>query len=167
MAIVALTTQDKLSGTQTGTNDLTTPTETYALSTSVDYTSGTGTNQMTKVWQDTRTITASNTENLDLAGGLTDSFGNVLTFTAIKYIRVTALSTNTNNVVLGGAAANTFVGMFDDATDKIRVKPGGRFVWEAPGTGATVTAGTGDILLVANSGAGTSVVYDIVIGGLA
>ena len=37
----------------------------------------------------------------------------------------------------------------------------------APGAaGYAVTAGTGDILKVANSGAGTGVTYDIVIVGL-
>jgi hypothetical protein len=30
--------------------------------------------------------------------------------------------------------------MFDDATDIIRVKPGGCFIWIAPKTGATVSA---------------------------
>lgn len=126
---------------------------------------GTAADQANKVFKDQRTLGASATENLDLAGGLTDPFGTTLTFATIKAILIRAVAANTNNVVIGGAATNTFLGIFSDATDKIAVKPGGAFLWCAPGTGAAVTAGTGDILLVANSGAGTGVTYDIVVIG--
>lgn len=126
---------------------------------------GTGSNQANALFTDQRTLAASATENLDLAGVLTDSFGATLTFTQVKVLKICAASTNINNVVVGGAGANTFIGVFSDPTDKIAVRPGGCFVWVAPQTGATVTAGTGDILLVANSGAGTGVVYDVIIMG--
>jgi hypothetical protein len=45
--------------------------------------------------------------------------------------------------------------------------PGGIFLFVNPGAAgiATVTAGTGDILRVDNSGAGTTVTFDIVIIG--
>lgn len=49
-------------------------------------------------------LAASASENLDLAGGLTDDFGATLTFTAIKEIIIHASSANTNNVLVGGAA---------------------------------------------------------------
>jgi hypothetical protein len=155
-----------LSGTQLGSNDLTTPSEAIAIAKSLDFTNGTGASQINKIWLDQRTLTASSTENLDLAASLIDSFGNTLTFTIIKGIYVYAATANTNNVNVGGAASNTFL-FLGDATDIVPVKPGGVFLWVAPATGATVTATTGDILKVANSSSGTSVTYDIAVFGLA
>lgn len=154
-----------ISGTNAGTSGLTSPSESFGLSAAWSPTNGTATQQANKVWVSQRTLTASSSENLDLAGVLTDSFGTTLTFSTVKAIYVKAASGNTNNVLVGGAASNTFVGVFGDATDIIGVKPGGAFMWFAPGTGATVTAATGDILKVANSSSGTSVTYDIVVVG--
>jgi hypothetical protein len=49
-------------------------------------------------------------ENLDLSGVLANALGATLAFTAIKAILIVADSANTNNVVVGGAASNGFVG---------------------------------------------------------
>jgi hypothetical protein len=131
----------------------------------VSLSNGTGASQATHVWADTRTLAASATENLDLAGGLTDAFGATLTFTAIKAIRIRPASANTNNVVVGGAASNAFP-LFGDATDTIALKPGGLLMIVDPSAaGYAVTAGTGDILKIANSAAGTAVTYTIEIIG--
>lgn len=127
--------------------------------------SGTGSGQADKVWHDERTLTASSSEDLDLAGSLTDAFGATLTFARIKAVILTANSANTNNVVLGNVT-NGIVGWFGAATHTISVRPGGLFCIYAPdATAYVVTGGTADLLHVANSGAGTSVTYDIVIVG--
>jgi hypothetical protein len=131
----------------------------------VEFTAGNGTGQIDKEWTDTRTLAASATENLDLAGSLTNALGNTVVFAKVKAIRIRASSANTNNVVVGGAGSNTFTGPFADATDKISIPPGGIFSMIHPTTGWTVTASTGDILLVANSSSGTGVDYDIEILG--
>lgn len=156
-----------LAGSYSGANDLAAVLAQFSEATKreIEWTAGTGVGQVDKMFSDTRTLAASATENLDLAGALLDTLGASVTFAKIRLVMVFASSANTNDVVVGGAASNTFVGMFNDATDKIRVKPGGAFVWVAPNDGATVTAGTGDILLVANSAGSTSVTYDIVILG--
>ncbi len=150
-----------------GSNDLGAPSFslTQSLQPAIQLGTGTGSGQADLMFSDTRTLSASATENIDLAGSLTDAFGTTITFVTIKVVKICAATANTNNVVVGGAASNGFLGMFDDATDKIRVKPQGCFVWVAPKTGATVTASTGDILLIANSAGGTGVTYDIIIIG--
>ena len=154
-------------GTYAGTNDLASVVADFNSlpKTEITLTPGTSSGNADLIFMDTRTLAASATENLDLAGSLTDPLGATLTFVTIKAIYVKAASANTNNVVVGGAGSNTLLGIFSDATDKIVVKPGGVFMWVAPATGATVTASTGDILLVANSSSGSSVTYDIVIIG--
>lgn len=156
-----------LAGTYSGVNDLAAVLAQFSDLTKkeINWTAGTGVGQVDKAFSDTRTLAASATENLDLAGVLTDTLGAALTFVKVRLIMIFANAANVNDVVVGGAATNTFVGVFNATTDKIRVKPGGAFLWAAPNDGATVTPATGDILLVANGGAGTSVTYDVVILG--
>lgn len=131
----------------------------------VDLTLGTGLDQANHVFTDTRTLAASATETLDLAGGLTDALGATLTFTAIKAILIEAAAANTNSVVFGGGS-NPFRGWFADATDKLSIPPGGFLLLTDPtAAGQAVIAATGDLLLVANSSSGTGVTYTITILG--
>lgn len=132
----------------------------------VTLTNGTGANQSDLIFMDTRTLTASATENLDLAGSLTDPFGATLTFARIKAILVMADAANTNSVQIGGAASNAFINWVANSSDIVNVRPGGRFLIIAPdATAYAVTASTGDILKMANSAGSTSVTYTIVIIG--
>lgn len=137
------------------------------LTKSLQLSSGTGLGQADQMWFDTRTIAASGTDDLDLAGVLVNGLGQTVTFARIKGLYVAAAAANTNNVVVGGAAANQFTNWVADVTDKIVVRPGGVFLLFTGGdaTSYAVTAATGDILRIANSGAGTSVDYDIVLIG--
>jgi hypothetical protein len=125
--------------------------------------SGTGYGKADIAFMDTRPLTASSSENLDLAGGLTDAFGQAITFAKVKAIEIENPEAATSNLTVGAAASNTFTGPFADATDAIVLKPGDKFV-AASRTGWPVTASTGDILKVAN-GAGGSVNYNIKIIG--
>lgn len=127
---------------------------------------GTGLNQADMLWMDRRTLTASSNEELDLAGALIDAFGATLTFARIKAILIKADATNTNDVHVGGAAANAFVNWVANSSDIIVVKPGGVFLLgTGHATAYAVTAGTGDKLKITNSAGGSSVIYDIIIIG--
>lgn len=128
--------------------------------------SGTGANQADKVFHDQRTLAASANETLDLAGVLTDPLGAPLTLARVKGIVIYAAATNVNNVEVGGVASGLAGWVGDAASDKVIVRPGGLLALFAPDlTAYAVTAGTGDLLKVANSGAGTSVTYDVIILG--
>lgn len=164
---MALTTKItmKLAARHTATLDLTTATAPLSLDRVLSWASGTGANQADRIWHDRRTIAASGNEDLDLAGSLTDAFGATITFARIKAVVVAAASGNTNNVNVSRPGSNG-VPLFLAASDGIPVRPGGLFLWVAPdATGVAVTAGTGDLLNVANSGAGTGVTYDIAVIG--
>lgn len=120
-----------------------------------------------KMFFDRRTLAPSATEDLDLAGVLLDSFGAAITFARVKGIFVSAVAANTNNVVVGAASANQWVTLLN-ATGTVTLRPGasfGAFAGVADAAGYAVTGGTGDLLKVANSAAGTSVDYDIVVIG--
>jgi|SRR5215831_9447944 len=128
--------------------------------------SGTGANQADRLFADTRTIAASGTDPLDVSGVLVDAIGTTLLFARIKGMIVRAAPGNTNNVLVGGAGSNQFATWLSAATTNIIVRPGGIFTLFAPdATAYAVTAGTGDILQIANSGAGTSVNYDVILIG--
>lgn len=127
---------------------------------------GTGADQIKNIFADTRTLTASANEDLDLAGGLTNALGQTITFTKIRGILVRAAAGNTNNVIVGGAASNQFVTPFGGTAHTVTVRPGGLLVMVAnDATGYAVTAGTGDLLRIANSAGSSSVTYDIVLLG--
>lgn len=127
---------------------------------------GTAANTANRLYQARRTLTASSTEDLDLAAVLTDTYGAAITFARIRMIIVKAAAGNTNNVVVGGAATNTWVGPFGAATHTVAVQPNDIYMQVASGTTAwPVTAGTGDLLKIANSAGGTSVTYDIFLVG--
>lgn len=155
-----------VAATQVVTRDLTAVRAPLSYAFASQLASGTGAGQADLVFSDTRTLAASASESLDLAGSLVDALGATLTFARVKGLIVVAAAANTNDVVIGGATSNAFVGPFADATDKIKVKPGGTIALWAPGaTAYPVTAGTGDLLQIANSAAGTSVTYDVIIIG--
>lgn len=165
---MALQTQLTLAVTATHTSalDLTTVSAPLAKAVNKTLTSGTGANQADVIFHDQRTIAASGTEDLDLAGTLTGAFGATVTFARIKLIVITAAAANTNNVVVGGASSNGFINWVSDATDKVVIRPGGAFCLLAPdATAYAVTAGTGDLLTVANSSSGTGVTYDVILVG--
>ncbi|RXF07850.1 hypothetical protein EG878_17160, partial [Enterococcus faecalis] len=163
-ATLTATLKATLTATYTGAPDVGTLVQSIAYAAQASLSNGTGANQANAPWADTRALSASSSENLDLAGGLTDAFGTALTFTKIKAVIIEADDANANDVVVGGAASNAWLAPFGDA---LKVKPGGFIMLVAPdANGLAVTAGTGDILKVANGGSGTSVTYTVTLVGV-
>lgn len=153
-----------LNGKHTATVDLGSEARQIAENLALAFTNGTGSDQVDRAWADQRTLAASATEDLDLAGVLLDAFGAAITFVKIKAILIFAAVANTNDVQITRPASNG-VPLFLAAADGIAIKPGGVFVWACPGAGVAVTAATGDLLTITNSGAGTGVTYDAIILG--
>lgn len=128
--------------------------------------SGTGAGQADWIFSETNTIAASGNKDYDLAGVLTDIFGAVITFARIKTIALFADAGNTNNVIVGAAAATIFFGPFGANTHTVNVRPGGMLLMHATDVTAwPVGAGATDLLRIANSAAGTSVLYDLILIG--
>jgi hypothetical protein len=146
--------------------DLGTSTFPFAKAIEIVLASGTGSSQADLLFTDTRTVAASGTDALDLAGGLTDVYGTTLTFVELRAVMVYAYPANTNNCRVNRPASNG-VPLFLAAGDGIDVQPGGMLQWVSPLDGkVTVTAGTGDLLNIDNSSSGTSVTYDVAILGV-
>lgn len=129
---------------------------------------GTGTGQADRIFHDTRTLAASASEDLDLVGTLLDAFGTAITMVKLKAIIVSAAAANVNNVLVGGVAAGVASFLSPAATGIVTVRPGALFAMcagQADSVGYAVTATTADLLHIANSGAGTSVTYDVIVIG--
>jgi hypothetical protein len=136
---------------------------TYAQS--LGLSTGVGINQADKLFSDHRTIAPSGTDDLDLAGVLVDPLGATISMARLKGIIVKAAVANTNNVVMG-VGSNPITTILGGTTPTLNIRPGGVLVLFAPdAVGYVVTAATADILRFANSGAGTSVDYDVILIG--
>jgi hypothetical protein len=142
-------------------------THTLTVSKVLDLASGTGAGAADVLYSDTNTLAASANTDIDLAGALANAIGGTSVFVRVKGLYVAASAANTNNVVVGNATTNAWATLLG-ATHTLTLRPG---AWVLLGTGSAdatgyaVTAGTGDLLRIANSGAGTSVSYDIAIIG--
>jgi hypothetical protein len=149
----------------TETLELSTPSETFD-NLVYPVTDGTDDDQMDLLWHDQRTLAASASEDLDLSGSLVDAFGATMAFAEVRLIMVKASTSNSNDVLVGGASANQFINWVGNASDVVVVKPGGILLLYTPVDGDyEVTAGTGDLLQIENSDSGTAITYDIYIGG--
>jgi hypothetical protein len=128
---------------------------------------GTAANQADQVFDDDRTLSAGAAEDIDLSGTLTNAFGETISLARVKAIYVENKST-TETLTIGGAASNALANLFGNVNDVINVKPGGVFFIAAPGaTAYPVTAGTGDLLHVVNSGGGSTTYRIVIIGATA
>jgi len=147
--------------------DLVTPRADMDLLVSRSLASGSGAGQADDDWSDERTLAGAANEDLDFAaGGLTNAFGQTVTWARVKGILVVADPTNTTNLtVKPGASPLPFL---TGTTPALAVlPPGGVFLlWVPSAAGILVTGGTGDLINVANA-AGASAKYRIVVlGGL-
>lgn len=147
-----------------GTNDLGTPRLNIdPIEEILQIVAGTdATNKCDLLFSDTRTLAASATENLDLAGVLANAFGATITAAEIVLIFIRAKAANTNSVIVGNVT-NGFVGPLT-ATGTYTIKPGEYFLAVSK-SGWGVTAATADLLKIANSGGTTGVDYDVLIIG--
>lgn len=161
---LATTIDVNLAATLSSALDLVTATAPLSYSNRITIPNGTASGQADLCWSDQRTVTASGTDALDLAGVLTGNLGGTLTIVKLKLVYVKAASGNTNACRINRPVSNG-VPIFLAAGDGIDILPGGEFLWVGPGAGVTVTAATGDLINIDNSSSGTSVTYDVVLIG--
>lgn len=134
-----------------------------AINVSETLADGTTLGKADRVFRDTRTLASNTSENLDLAGGLTDQKGAAITFAKIKAVVITAADGNTTKLSVGGAASNGAKLWFADLTDIEELLHGDSCAHFSE-AGWPVTASTADILKIANA-SGAAATYDIMIIG--
>lgn len=119
------------------------------------------------VWYDERTVNASATDSLDLAGSLTNAFGATITFTKLKLIMVENRSTTAGDILHITRPAANGVPWAGAAADYVNLGPGGTFLLYCPSVAgiATVTAATGDLIDIVEAGGANNVTYRITLVG--
>jgi hypothetical protein len=150
---------------QSSALDLTSPEADVAKSYTDSFANGTGANQAQEIFSDSRTITGSGTDNLDLSGTLTDALGATVAFTGVKAIVIR--NTGTVQIRVGKKISNGFAGPYDQTAGALGhiVEPGGTyFVSNPSAAGWAVTAATADLLSVENLSA-SAAAYDVIIVG--
>ena len=130
---------------------------------------GTGDDQADLIWHDERTLAAAASENLDLTALATVIFGGTvpINFAKVKAILIVNTSTTAGHELLvgGAGAGQAFATPFNNnVSAKVGVGPDSPLLLVNKQSGWAVTAGTGDILRVQNSGA-SAATYRIVIVG--
>lgn len=125
---------------------------------------GTGLGLFNLCWPSTRVLTTGANEDIDVSGALTNAFGAAV-FTATKLIYIEAATANTTNLTVIRPASNG-VPFLAAASDGFLLTPGDVFLLtRRAAAGVAVTAGTGDLINVANA-SGASATYTIVVCGL-
>ena len=119
----------------------------------LDIAAGTGSNQA-DVYYAATLSPGTGGVTLDLAGSLTDMFGNTVTPVEIMAMIFYNRSTTAAEIVtIGNAASNQFSAWLGGATQTIKLGPGGLFVLTDPLSGLSCAGGSADQLkLVSASG---------------
>ena len=146
---------------------------TDSVSHSITLTSGTGASKANLLYADLLTINAGATTNLDLAGGLSDAFGDSFSFALIKiiYIELTTTTASTSINVGGHATAAfgnwiTSADTLDNDQPAVKVKNNGVFYLAcSDASGYAVTATTDDILTLKNNDGAAAATVKIVLVG--
>lgn len=132
------------------------------MSLTKSFASGTTANKIDIAYMAERTVATATNDDIDLAGVLADALGT--TITAAELVGIFIVNeqldgtANTTNLTIG-AGTNPFVGFLGGTTPTLGpIGPGGCVLLMSPtATGlGTITAGTGDILRIANSSGATN-----------
>lgn len=127
---------------------------------------GTSANAVNVIYADTITLAddANNTLDLYASGSLLDVFNRALTMSAIKLLYIKNNSTDATLRVFGNAAND--IGICANTSDKVYIKPGGKFIWTFPSAAGLVIT-TNKNLFIDHDGTGSSTMaVDVIAMGL-
>ena len=149
--------------------------QTHTLSETLAF--GTGNSKCNQIWVDRRLVVKSATDQLDLSGSLKNTFGHTILFTKVHILIIHNRSDETltkgvhgvdhtitaSALTAGGPAGGSQFILFSDKTDTYTFSAGDwMVVWSK--AGRTVTAGTGDLFDIVETGTAEAA-YDILIAG--
>lgn len=156
------TVQAKIQAAYANALPLSSPTESFLKTITMNLVNGTGANKAQVLASDQRTLTTGTNETLDLKA-MANAFGSaaLTKIKAILFEVVTATTGYTLKVTAG--ASNGLSAFFSDASDELALQAGGGALLWAPVDGYTVDA-THKTLKITNPSGG-SVVYNIIVIG--
>lgn len=137
-----------------------------SLNATVEMPDGVGAGQVNALWHDERELPATDEDDLDLTDLARNIFGGDVPsdFETIKLIQIVNLSTTAgDDLVIGAAPSDPFIGPLGGATDTVECPAGAPLTLAKPRDGWAVTSGA-KILRIANPTA-NPITYQIVILG--
>ena len=115
-------------------------------------------------YYETRTLADAANETLDIQDGTLEDpiFGAV----AIVKLKVIYIKNNSDDasLLIGGAASNA-LGLFNDVSDILKLRPGGEYVFTAPDSTGIDTSTNASLKLEHDGTGSSSLDYDILIAG--
>lgn len=154
------------SATHLGDNPLTPQVHAPSIARTHDFANGVLAKQADILYATELTIAGGAFTDIDLNGSLTNAASVAVNALKVASIVVMADPTNTTVVTVGGAAANAFVGPFGAATHTIKLSANAQFAISddsLAGLGS-VTAGTADLLRIANAAGASAKVRVAIVG---
>jgi len=134
---------------------------TLPYSDTVTLATGTAASQARYQWYDTRTLAAT-AEELDLAGGVTDAFGDALTFTKVRHLMIHNRNTTAGHILTVGPGTTNGVTTIWAGTSPTEIcGADGYLIKDSPTDGYVITGGSADTIKI-NAGTNT-VSYDIIV----
>lgn len=125
---------------------------------------GTNANQMNKWASRTASLTNGEAATFSLLGGISNAFGDALTFGRVNWISISAPAANGNDLTVGGASADPFTGWIGGAAPTATVRPGGIVAAFSPDATGYAVATNNHQLKILNAGTNT-VTFNLYIGG--
>jgi len=154
-----------------------TPKDVLNISKLLSLTFGNGAGKADQIYYDRNDIAASGSDDLDMAGVLTNIFGETISFDLVRAVMVLnrsdeAIVHGTHTVAtdaeisIGGSGGFEWVGPFAAVGDKMEIPAGGLFIMTNPtAAGWVVGPGATDLLGIDNLDGADVALYDIVIIG--
>lgn len=136
----------KVTGTVTGTDGAMLPVN-YSYERT--FTEGTGTDQIGSVWKDDTRSLATTSEDLDIAGGVTDFQGAASAFNNVKVLWFQNLDTDSGDLFyLKPGSTAPVTSILGGTTPTLTIGPGGLCLLINPIDGYAVTAASADKIAV-------------------
>ena len=148
--------------------DQSTPQDALSYNYEQSYTYGNGALELDVLWHDTRTLGAGANESIDLAGSLSDGFGDTVNLANVKILIIENTSADAaSSIVVGGAAGTQFDAWLGSATDLIRIEPGESkvLISRTDADGYASTGAADDLLKILNENGGAGATYKIIVAG--
>lgn len=131
----------------------------YTINNTLEF--GSTTTLVDQIFTDSRTIVASGTDSLDLYGGLTNTFGDTISFERVKFIVIKNVSTDSSCIleVGGNSIIGNYVGGFYST---LAIND---YVCHGSALGWHITDSTHDSITISNDSSTEDAKYEIVIIG--
>jgi hypothetical protein len=152
--------------------DLSTVRDSLALEYAYALPTGSDAGQADRLFHDQRTIAAGASDDVTLRTGVSDAFGDTVSFAEVRALILRADADNGADLVLSIPVA-AGLGSPPITEQVLRIPPGGAVALIAPGVDGSpatgrfaVAAGTWDVLSIVNMDLTASATYDVIVLGV-